>query len=378
MWDRLKRWWRKSPTPTPTPAATTMDLQWINDPRWPVPVLDLRPFTLGTISTSRDRRCAENALSFGNDDGLSFVSQQPASSTEVAADLRFPTDRYLADGALFLPTCMEEKWAIYLHGGRILFVRSWQRQVMATADVLVEDGMAHVRAIRGTLTPYDTDELMAPMVDYTLRSHALDEVWPTPLPLDAKADMRTTGVGLFSLFGCRAQFAVLKPLDNPRPTRPLRSLSLLHAAAARGDIHAMAAQLERGVPIDLIANDALTPLDWALAAQTDDAARWLLAHGCPVDARSAEGATPLMTVVQAADLARVRLLLDHGAAINAADLRGFTALHRAAEMGHEELVDLLLARGADPTCVANTRTPRSLAVLRGHASIAARLTAAGG
>jgi hypothetical protein len=50
-------------------------------------------------------------------------------SRAVAATLRFPIDRMLADGVLFSPSAMEHKWAIFYHQRRILCVRSWLRWV---------------------------------------------------------------------------------------------------------------------------------------------------------------------------------------------------------------------------------------------------------
>src|SRR5215212_1190904 len=95
-------------------------VRWIapGDNHWGVPVLDVRPVTLGTLSTSRDPQCARNALSFGQDDGLGFVGVAPPVRRQVPVGLRFRIDRTLADGALFLPSAMEHKWALYFHQGR--------------------------------------------------------------------------------------------------------------------------------------------------------------------------------------------------------------------------------------------------------------------
>ena len=110
---------------------------------WGVPVLDVRPVTLCMLSTSTNPQCAVNAISFGGEDGTCFIGVEPEPATSVPAALRYPIDRYLADGALFLPRAMEQKWAIFLHRGRVIFVRSWTRQVTAVADVEVADGIRH-------------------------------------------------------------------------------------------------------------------------------------------------------------------------------------------------------------------------------------------
>ena len=115
----------------------TPDISWLEaaDNPWGVRVLDVRPITLTMLSTSSDPRCASNALSFGQDDGTSFIGQEPPVGRSVEAGLRFPIDRVLADGVLFIPREMEHKWALFHHRGEIICVRSWLRQVQAVARV---------------------------------------------------------------------------------------------------------------------------------------------------------------------------------------------------------------------------------------------------
>jgi hypothetical protein len=86
-------------------------VQWLGPAEnpWGVPVLDVRPVTLGMLSTSRDQQCAVNAMSFGQDDGTGFIGVEPRVTRQVTAGLQFRIDRMLADGALFLPQEMEIK-----------------------------------------------------------------------------------------------------------------------------------------------------------------------------------------------------------------------------------------------------------------------------
>src|SRR5690349_11413576 len=79
----------RSPAGVPTPSQDkpvtstkqAPELHWIEaaDNPWGIRVLDVRPVTLNIVSTSTDPQCATNAVSFGNDDGLGFVGQAPAS-----------------------------------------------------------------------------------------------------------------------------------------------------------------------------------------------------------------------------------------------------------------------------------------------------------
>jgi hypothetical protein len=128
-----------------------------SDNPWGVPVLDVRPVTLTTISTSADRKCAENATSFVQDDGIGFIGIEPPGTRNVTVGLRFPIDRMLADGALFIPTEMEHKWAIYFHRGQLLFIRSWLRQVQAVAFTQSHGDYIEITALRGAFVAPDEE-----------------------------------------------------------------------------------------------------------------------------------------------------------------------------------------------------------------------------
>ena len=118
---------------------------------WGVAVLDVRPVTLTMCSASLDPRCATNAISYGQDDGTGFVGQKPPIQRAVKSDIRFRKDRFLADGVLFIPGEMEHKWAIYFHGGRVLFIRSWLRTVFATAEVEQSGDEVRITSLQGDL-----------------------------------------------------------------------------------------------------------------------------------------------------------------------------------------------------------------------------------
>src|SRR5262245_41460058 len=124
-WDWLKRWFGHGRGTEGACTSRPPQVRWLSpaDNPWGVPVLDVRPVTLGMLSTSREQQCALNAMSFGQDDGTGFIGVEPRVTRQVTAGLRFRIDRMLADGALFLPQEMENKWALYFHRGRIICVR---------------------------------------------------------------------------------------------------------------------------------------------------------------------------------------------------------------------------------------------------------------
>lgn len=354
-------------------APQLPDIPWIPPDKnpWMIPLLDVRPITQGMVSTSQDSESARNAASFGGDDGTGFAGQEPPVPRSTPSTLRYRRDRLLADGALFIPTCMEHKWALYHHDGEILVVRSWQRKVYVAAQVEQEGDAVRIESIHGTITgdPGEPPRFTERVLDFLIRSHALDLVYPAPLPPGAEKDPARAGLLCFSFYGNLAQVAAAEEPPADTPAAPLRSDSLLHIAVARGDPVRVEMQLAAGIPIDLPSKSGLPPLHWALTG-TEDMLEFLVSKGSPVDVRSTEGATALMTEAQRGKAGHLRWLLDHGADPNARDLRGFTALHRAAETGNRAGVEFLLAKGADPRAEAQGHTPLSLAGARGHPEIA--------
>ncbi len=345
-------------------ASQIPSLNWIEaaDNPWGVRVLDVRPVTLNMLSMSTDPRYATNAVSYGQDDGTSFIGQRPPVTRVTEASLRFPIDRMLADGVLFIPREMEHKWALFYHLGKIICVRSWLRKVQAVAHVEQRDNSVEITQVIGTFGAEDEEqEFTLRILDYLLRSHALDTVYPAPLPTGMELDPNAAAMWCMSMFGNRVSFATPHRFVRPDPDRPLRTHSLLHIAVAQGNGVKVDQCIAAGIPIDLLAADGLAPLHWALASKDPTMLTLLLNRGSPVDVRSAEGATPLMNAVQSGSIEKVTFLIDHGANVNARDQRGFTALHRSAEMGQLAMTQLLLDRGAIPNLAAQGHTPRSFA-----------------
>jgi hypothetical protein len=339
--------------------------------------LDVSPLTQTLLATSTIEDHAKNSVSYGQEDGLVFSNDTLADEREIPARLVYRIDRVLAPGALYLPRDMDHKWALFYHNNRIICVRSWLRKTVAVGEVELSKETATITKIRGTLGGDEEDpDFTIRAFDFLIRSHALGEVFPAPLPRDLNNKPKGAAMWCFSEFGRPARLATAQKFEALIPERPLRTHSMLHIAVARGDVAAVETYLKSGIPIDLIAADTLTPLHWALAASDTKMTELLLNLGSPVDVRSSEGVTPLMTACQNGSLDQIAILIDRGAHANESDNRGFTALHRAAEGGHAEIVRLLLAHGAKPFVEAHSHTPLSFAEKRGHKEIIAILSAA--
>jgi hypothetical protein len=352
-------------------------VQWLSDDQnpWGVPVLDVRAFTLTARAASKVQQHAANAVSFGGDDGAAFIGREPPVTRTVGVGLRYRIDRMLADGSLFLPRDMDQKWAIFFHQHKILLVRSWTREVQATADVHREGEEAVITRLQGTFGDANEDPAFSlRILDYLIRSHALGIEHPAPLPPALEQTPDKAAMWCFAMFGNLARFATPHEVRAPAPIPPLRTNSTLHIAAARGDLERTRAILDAGVPADLIGRDGMPPLHWSLIGRNPAVHLLLLSRGSPVDIRSNGGVTGLMETVMWKRLDEAVFLLEHGADPNAVDHRGFTAMHRAADRGELDFVHLLLRHGAFPRPLAQGLTPLALAEAKGHKAVVEALS----
>jgi hypothetical protein len=212
-------------------ASTLPHVGWLEGAAntWGVPVVDARPVTFGMLSTSKDPQSAANAVSFRGEDGVRFAKLTTDRSRTVQSHLCFPVRAGLCPGVLFVPAVMEEKWAIFYHDGRILFVRSWTRSLLASAAVRLTEGIARIGPIHGYFARADESErFTVRALEYLLRSHALDEIYPAPLP-EQPDDLRTAALWCFHMFGRRAPLATASDLPTTTPIRPLYRRSIGHS-----------------------------------------------------------------------------------------------------------------------------------------------------
>jgi uncharacterized protein len=123
-------------------------------------------------------------------------------------------------------------------------------------------------------------------------------------------------------------------------------------------------------------NDGWTPLHMTAFFGRADLAAALIERGANVDERSTNQMknTPLHAAVAGGKLQLVKLLVAQGADVNASQTGGWTPLHGAAQNGDRDIVETLLAHGAHVHARAdNNQSPLDLAMLKGHAGVAALL-----
>ena len=362
FWNKLFGKEEKENSDKTEKQESKYQLPWIDadENPWKVQLLDLRPITQRMLSTSENPKMAENAVSYGQEDGLVFLEQELKSDNSFETNFSFPIDDSLERGVLFIPSKMEQKWAVYYHANKILFIRSWLREVHVVAETVQENKQLIITKIHGEFTEDESQEFTESTLKFLIHSHVLGEIVPAPLPQDLKETTDAAGLWSFSTYGNMAHFGHFESDINYENQRVLRSHSLLHIAIARGELEKIKEELENGANINALAGDGLSTLQWALTADIE-ILEFLLQAGVNPDTESAEGATPLMNAVQSDKMEHLQLLVAHGADVNKQDQRGFTALHRAAEMGLIEMVKELLKQGADKTIEAEGHTAASLA-----------------
>lgn len=123
----------------------------------------------------------------------------------------------------------------------------------------------------------------------------------------------------------------------------------LHEAARKGDLLLVKSILAKGMPIDAVDDQGLTPLHHAASAGKLEVVQLLSLRGAKINARAKSGVAPLYMAVTGSHVAVVRYLLSGGADPKLTDQRGGTALHVSSQKGgalQVQIATLLLANGA--------------------------------
>ncbi|MDO9019036.1 MAG: ankyrin repeat domain-containing protein [Deltaproteobacteria bacterium] len=355
----------------PRPDLSKQEPAWIEaaDNPFGVRVLDVRPVTLGTLSYTSDQKMAENAVSYGGEDGRSFAADRPASSRVVGASLRFRAPDGVHDGALFIPREMEDKWAMFVQDATLILVRGWRREVFVRARITRDGDDVLIGPLEGCITSEEEgDEYTRRAVDFIVRTYGLSLPCAAPLLPGADRTGRELALECMSVFGCHAHYASWDEPAREVPTRPLRVMTRLHVAVIRGDVEGARRALAEGFPAGLRDPFGRGAVHYVGASRA--MLECLREAGADVDDGGDDGTTALMFAAQGRRLEMVEALLAIGAKADAVDRRGFSALHRAAEMGEVGIARALLARGADPDRAAEGgNTPRSLAAKRGESAV---------
>ena len=146
-------------------------------------------------------------------------------------------------------------------------------------------------------------------------------------------------------------------------------------AAIRGDVETQRVLVEAGADVNAIGGFDWTALTLAAVKGHVAAVRQLLASGAAPNLTDIYGWTALMRAVYEEREEVVQALLEQpDIDLDRKNDQGATALHLAAVKGNERLARALLSAGASPLMQDREgRTPAMLAVVAGHAQLAALL-----
>jgi hypothetical protein len=178
--------------------------RWIaaKDNPFGVRVLDLRPFVGSVVSASGSAEEAENAVSWGGDDGRGFAEASLSGGRHVACSLLYPCPVEDLDGRWFQPEAMEDKWAVFHYGGKLLGIRSWLRKVVLVGHTARRGKDVVISSIDiDTWGERFSDTLVVRSFDFLVKSHVLGQILPAPLDRTASRDSQEIARQCFGLWG---------------------------------------------------------------------------------------------------------------------------------------------------------------------------------
>ena len=111
---------------------------------------------------------------------------------------------------------------------------------------------------------------------------------------------------------------------------------------------AIAAELDRGRPINEADWDGKTCLHWAAIGGQVESTRFLIERGADVNAVAQNGWTPIAYAASWGKAEVVEVLLRYGASLHFTNREGLCPLQAAVHNGHVDVVRLLLQAGSDP------------------------------
>lgn len=356
--DRFRR--KRGTSKDATPEAPAQPrAQWLAADANPfgIPVLDLISITGQMQSMSGDPAAALRAISWSARDVADL--EAPSEAIEVACPLLFPVAAQFPDGLLFTPLAMEDKWVIAHRDAALWLARSWTGRVIARLPY--ERVADTIRVRTGWMRADDGLDGFGPVaqiVDWMIRTHALDQRLPLPVHADGAALLESTPLAAMNVFGHRAICAA-RGWSPPPPPRPLRSEGLLLSATRVADLDALRAAIQAGEPLDAPSGaGGYTALMCAVINDARLVAQCLLDAGADPNVRGDRGESALLfAVVHGASVALLEVLLAAGARLDHANDDGFGALHAAAETDRPTHIAPLVQAGAD----LDARTGRGLA-----------------
>lgn len=196
-------------------------LRWVEPQQnpWRLRILDCRPLTLTSTSTTKDPRLAESFADLRRSDGSQHKGLSPPNALRLDCDLHFPFNGKSYDGPLFLADVMEDKWDIYLYDGHLYFARSWSGKLSLRAKISLTASDARIPWIEAELQDDYEDPIFATStVDFLMKSHLYRREVPHPVPKGYSDDPEKIASFSMNVFGRWASFATIGDTTGIRLT----------------------------------------------------------------------------------------------------------------------------------------------------------------
>ncbi|XP_022800163.1 ankyrin-3-like [Stylophora pistillata] len=140
----------------------------------------------------------------------------------------------------------------------------------------------------------------------------------------------------------------------------------LMVAAFHGKLDAVKWFLEKGANVTCVDNNRLNALHCAAQGGDTDVIDLILTHLPDIESKTAEGHTPLMVAAANGKLHAVKWFLGKGANVTCVDNSRWNMLHSAAHGGDTDVIDLILTHLPDiESKTAEGFTPLMVAALQG-------------
>ena len=353
---------------------------WIpaRENRFRVPILDLIRVTGQFTAWSGNPRAAEMAVSWDDSASVRDVPLDCAFVESVACELRYDADPGLADGWLFVPTGMNQKWAIAYRDGRIAMIRSWSGVVPLSARARLEGAELVIDYIDIADRSFAAFGDPVSTFDWMLRAHALGQKLPLPVSRRGARTLEAAPLEVFTRFGNVAAYAATS--WSPPRAGPIRSMSDLLVAVRSERLDRVVQLATAGASLDARSPVlGLTPLHIAAVKGSLPLTRVLLGRGANPNVLADRDASVLGTaLVHKAPLALMELLVANGADPHVPNADGCGLIHALAEVNRPEALGWLLSLRLDLEArTKHGHTPLHIAAGRGNVEALEALLDAG-
>lgn len=185
-------------------------VNWIEAHQNPfgVRVLDCRSFCKTALCFAKDKDTAEKFLKLRNSIGENHRNQIPKNALHIRCNLRYPLEKEIPAGPVFLAKVMQDRWDIYLYDDFLYFSNGWSGELLIRAKVDFKDNefIVSVIDIRSDLAKRDKT-LAVKEVDYLIKSFLFRREVPNPLPRNFPNNPKQIALYSFSLYGRISSFA---------------------------------------------------------------------------------------------------------------------------------------------------------------------------